>query len=193
MTRQEVAKLVAVLLAAYPAARSSTGTSEIYERMLADLEYPLANAAVERLLATCKFMPSVAEIRECALALAVGEQKPGGEAWGAVLELVGRYGSYREPGVDFQVDDPVLRKCISSLGWREICLSENQQADRARFIELYDKLSVQERRARASDSLPAMQRWREMEAKRERQLEERSGGAQSVGKLLSLALPKEES
>lgn len=191
MTDTEVRKIVAVLMGAFPGARITQETTAVYERMIRDLEYPLANAAVERLLATCKFMPTVAEIRETALALAVGEQKPGGEAWGKVLALVARYGSYREPGKDFEIADPVLRKSIASLGWREICLSENQAADRARFIELYDKLAVQERRKQASDSLPAMQRWRELQSKQEARLEERTG-SQPVGKLLAMLIPDGE-
>ena len=39
--------------------------------------------------------------------------------------------------------DPVTAQCVASLRWRELCDSENQAADRARFVELYDKLAAQ--------------------------------------------------
>lgn len=176
MTQAEVAKIVAVLLAAFPQSRATPQTSQVYERMLADLDYPAVNAAVERLLATAKFMPTIAEIRETALTLAVGEQKPGGQEWGTVLKAIGRWGTYRVPGVDFKFDDPVTAQCVAAMGWENLCASENQQADRARFTELYDKLAVQERRKQLSDGLPAMQRYRIIQAQEAKRIE-RTGGS----------------
>lgn len=192
MTQAETAKLVAVLMAAYPSNRATPQTSQIYERMLADLDYPEANAAVERLLATAKWMPTVAEIRETALAITVGERKPGGEAWGAVLRAISGMGYMRQPGKDFVFSDPTTARCVALMGWERLCSSENEVADRARFTELYDQLATQERRKQLSDSLPAMQRFRALEAQRthERQLEERTGETQAAGvfgKVLALA------
>lgn len=181
MTQAEAAKLVAVMLAAFPQSRASAQTSQVYERMLADLDYPAANAAVERLLATARFMPTIAEIRETALALTVGEQKQGGEAWGDVLRMIGRYGARRyDDGWTVPIADPVAARTVAALGWVNLCDSENQAADRARFIELYDRLAIQEKRKQLSEGLPAMQRFRALEdAKRETKRIER-GGATSV-------------
>lgn len=185
MTEAEVRKLVAVLLGAFPASRTTPETAMVYERMLKDLDYPAANAAVERLLATCKFMPTVAEIRETALTLSSGEQMPGGEAWGSVLAAIGGAGVYRVPGKDFQFRDPVTAQCVRALGWEELCNSENSSADRARFIELYDKLASQHRRKQLSECLPAMQRYRALEAKKAEGLPDGRG---EIGKLISLVL-----
>lgn len=188
MTEVQVKKLVAVLLASFPNAKATDETIGAYVRMLADLDYTAASAAVERLLATSRFLPSIAEIREASLTLHVGEQRPGGEAWGEVLKAIGRYGYTRTPGVDFHFDDPVVAECVSALRWRELCDSENQEADRARFIELYDKLAAQQRRRQLSEGLPAMQRWRTFqEQQRQKQLERRDEPA-SVGSLIKLVL-----
>jgi hypothetical protein len=142
MTRSEVAKLVAVLCCAYPNAKISADTSTVYENMLADLEVGLANAAVKRLLATAKWIPTIAEIRSAVLEAQHGASRPGGDAWGDVLQAVHRFGMYREP----VFTDSTVTRCVKQLGWTEICQSENQQADRARFIELYDRLAVSGRR-----------------------------------------------
>ncbi len=160
MTKLEVAKLVGVLIASFPNSKVSPETSLVYERMLADLDYPAANAAVERLLATARFMPTIAEIRESALTLERGEVRAGGEAWGEVLKAIGRYGYVRQPGVDFEFSDATTVECVRALNWRELCESENPQADRARFIELYDKLAATQRRKDLSGHLPAQQRLR---------------------------------
>lgn len=171
MTKAEAAKLVAVLLASYPntpqARVSSSGqtvqTSEVYERMLADLEYPTANAAVERLLATSRFMPTVAEIRDACMDLIHGDQRAGGEAWGECVKAISRWGIYRVPGVDFMFSDPLVARCVAALGWQNLCNSENQAADRARFIELYDRLAVGARRDTNTNQLPAAQRLRALQ------------------------------
>lgn len=170
MTSTETKKLVAILIASFPAAKVSLDTVTVYERMLADLDYPAASAAVERLLATSKFLPTVAEIREAALTLYAGETRPGGEAWGDVLKAIRKYGYVRAPGIDFHFDDPIIADCVRALNWTELCNSENQAADRARFIELYDKLAASARRSQLSESLPAMQRFRALQAKREVEL-----------------------
>lgn len=166
MTKVEVAKLVQVLLASFPNAQTNVGTSMAYERMLADLDHAEAQAAVERLIATSKWLPTVAEIRETAHTISIGEQRPGGDAWGSVLSAIKAQGSYRKPGIDFVFKDPITARCVAALNWEELCLSENQAADRARFIELYDKLAIQDRHRSLSESLPAMQRYRAIEERK---------------------------
>jgi hypothetical protein len=190
MTESQVARLVGVLMAAYPSSRATAETSAVYERMLMDLDHAAANAAVERLLATAKFMPTVAEIRESTMLLSVGERKPGGQAWGGVLKAIRGEGVYRRPGKDFVFSDRVAARCVDALGWDELCNSENITADRARFIELYDQLAVQDRQRQLSDSLPAMTRFRAIEAARTAELEDRSKtstpATAAIGKVLQI-------
>ena len=193
MTEEQAQMLVTVWVTSFPSTmvrlsqEQQRQTMATYRRMLSDLDYAVANAAVERLMATCKFMPSVAEIRDTALSLATGEQVAGGEAWGALLKAISEQGAYRVPGTDFVFRDPVTAKAVSCLGWQNLCLSDCQPAERARFIELYDKLAVTERRLQLSEGLPAMRRYRA--------LQERT--AQSIGdavkRVLSLSEPEEES
>lgn len=163
MTDSETARIVAVLMASFPHNRATPATSSAYENMLRDLEYGAVNAAISKLLATCKFMPTIAEIREAALSLAQGEIKPGGEAWGSVLKAIRASGVHRTPGADFTFADPVTAKCVALLNWAELCNSENTAADRARFIELYDRLAKTHRIEQLSGSLPAVVKFRELQ------------------------------
>lgn len=192
MTESQAAKLVAVLIAAYqqPQAKLDQKSAAIYERMLMDLDYMAASAAVERLLATSKWPPSIAEIREATASLQLGEVAPGGEAWGKVLRAIGKYGRNRVPTAEFFGGDEVALDAVRALSWRELCDSENQAADRARFIELYDKLAEQTRRKQLSAALPAMQRFREIQAKERRELPaaaEQSGQAEGLVRMLAEA------
>ena len=184
MTEGQVAKLVAVLIAGYPSARITAETSAVYERMLRDLDYAAVNAAVEWLLATSKWLPTVAEIREAAHSLRDGEVKPGGEAWGLVITAVRLHGRYRTPGVDFEFGDPVVAQCVAAMARFEICESENSTADRARFIELYDRLAAQRRRAQLAEGLPAVQQFRALQTQPSERLA--SGDAKPLGKLLRI-------
>jgi hypothetical protein len=141
MTRTEIAKLVGVLLVAFPNNKANQQTAQVYEEMLQDLDYAKANAAVRRLIATAKFMPTIAEVREACVDVMHGQVRPGGDAWGDVLAAVRRYGVYRSP----VFDDPIVARVVQSLGWVEICNSENAAADRARFIQTYDQLAKAQR------------------------------------------------
>jgi hypothetical protein len=67
--KSESAEVVMMLLAAYPHAKATPGTSRVYETMLSDLDVTSARAAAQKLIAESKFMPTVAEIREEAMAI----------------------------------------------------------------------------------------------------------------------------
>lgn len=161
MTQLEIKKLVAAMVAAFPTSRVTAESVGVYERMLADLDYGTANAAVAHLVATSRWMPTVAEIRERAFTLQSGEVTAGGEAWGKVLKSIARYGRNRVPGVDFAFACPVTHETVKALGWVPLCDSEHQTADRARFVDLYDRLAVQARRAALTEALPAVRRLRD--------------------------------
>jgi hypothetical protein len=170
MTHDEVARLVAVMLAAVPSnrveAKSIPGMIAAYRDLLEDLSYEQCNAALRVLLQTRTWLPSVADIRATALELTRGPVRAGGEAWGSVLRAVSAEGFYRQPGTDFVFSDPVTAQCVAAFGWQNLCSSENQTADRARFIELYDKLAQQTRREQQAPALAAAADHRQLEAQR---------------------------
>ncbi|MEO7736249.1 MAG: hypothetical protein ABIY55_35150, partial [Kofleriaceae bacterium] len=123
-------------------------------------EFSRSRAAVERLVKSSKWIPTIAEIRESAVDVVHGACIPGGQAWGHCLAMIRRYGSHRYPGIDFAIDDPLLHATIRAFGWLDLCQSTNPHADRARFIALYDELAKSERKEAAiapsatSKSLP---------------------------------------
>lgn len=184
MIRSESARIVAAILAACPGQSNrldehrQIAMVDTFATLLADLTYAEVNAAVTVLLQISTWMPSVADIRRQVLELQRGPVRAGGEAWGDFLDAVGRHGAYRLPAFA----DPLVARVVSRLGWRELCLSENQVADRARFVELYDRLAQQEAREEQAPLLG--------EAKRQRQLEARDG---SLGSLIAGLLPRGDS
>lgn len=170
MNRQEAARIVAVIIAACPSqgikldVPRTNSMIDTFTALLGDVTYEQANAAVTVLLQTRSWMPSVADIRSTALEMSRGPAAPGAQAWGAVLRAIQAEGAYRAPGSDFVFSDPVTARCVAALGWRELCLSENTVADRARFIEMYDKLAAQDQREQQAPMLSAARQQRELES-----------------------------
>jgi hypothetical protein len=147
----EAAKLVAMLSAAYRDAPISEQTSEVYEAMLSDLDFAAGQQAVQRLICSSKWLPTVAEIRAAAADVKHGPVRAGGEAWGDLVEAIRRVGSYR-PAPTFA--DPLVAECVKAMGWRELCLGSNDAADRAKFVALYDALAGRERAGIVAGVLP---------------------------------------
>lgn len=181
MKPSDAGKIVAMLITAWPDSwrflsdEQQLYSRKLYREFLADLEYPVADAAVRRLVGSAKKMPSVAEIRAVCMELTDGRLDRGGEAWGRILKLIGRYGINRRPRVAedvddtpdvFEVSDPILARVISAMGWRELCLSENQPADRARVIELYEQLALQFTQDRQTTALAPIPAQRSLPNKR---------------------------
>lgn len=146
MKRSEAAEMVMLLLGAYPHAKTTSSTSQVYETMLSDLDVGSARAAVTKLIATSKFMPTVAEIRTAAAELAHGPVRSGAEAWLDVLDQIRRAGYCGEP----KFDDAIVTAVIERWGWRRMCLEGHVDADRARFVEAYDSLARQAREREVS-------------------------------------------
>ncbi len=154
MKQSEVADLVAVIAAAFPNQRPTERTCQVYESLLVDLDFATTQRAVARLLATSKFMPTIAEIRAAVVEVQHGARRLGGEAWGDVNEAVRRVGRNGVP----EFSDPITAECVRQLGWLSLCNSTNDVADRARFVELYDGLATRRRAdevAGASLALPS--------------------------------------
>jgi hypothetical protein len=130
-----------LLLGAYPNAKTSASTSQVYETMLGDLEASAARAAVQRLIGLSKWMPTVAEIRAAAADLQHGALRSGADAWLDVMSAVRREGYCGEP----KFEDAIVTSLVERWGWRTICLEGGLESDRARFIEAYDSLARQSR------------------------------------------------
>ncbi len=192
MNEREALKLIAVMTAALPREWSFLSpeqrkeTSGVYVRMLADLSYAAANAAVEALLASATKMPTIAEIREATLRAMHGSVRPGGDAWGDVRKL----GTYRNVGDLSGVDVLVLRVC-ERMGWIKhrtltrggvdveqwhVELGEHEPSDRKQFVDLYEKLASERRHEQNVSQLPAAQRFKALQAAEQRQLTQRGQG-----------------
>ena len=89
-------------------------------------------------MSTCRFAPSIAELRErCSNVTSVPVQS-WGDAWEDVISAIRFCGMYREEEA-LQRMDAITRKCVKRLGFQNLCTSENITADRANFRMIYEQ------------------------------------------------------
>lgn len=152
MTRQEFATFAMALKTYYPreALLPNQPAMELWYRELEDIPYKVAEAALRKWVATNKWSPSIAEIREITTTIQYGEQLTWGEAWERALNAVRRYGSYnRQAALDSL--DPLTRKCVENIGYMDLCMSENIMVERAHFQKIFE---VYSKRAETDKRLP---------------------------------------
>ena len=136
----DVAQIVKVIAVAYPNWQPTAETSEVYYQLLQDVPTDELKAAVLHCLGESgrRFAPSIGEIRGAVSELrGMSANVPSAfQAWQEVLRQFSLTGSYGTP----QFSHPLIAQAVRQMGWRELCLSENQIADRARFIQCYEQL-----------------------------------------------------
>ena len=108
----------------------------LWFKQLQDIPYDVAEIALNKWVAVNKWSPSISEIRQTAIELMSGESKDWGDAWEEVLKAINNYGSYREEDALNSLDN-TTKKVVKRLGFRNICMSENIEADRANFRMIY--------------------------------------------------------
>lgn len=145
MTRKEFATFSMALKTYYPreALLPNNEAMELWYRELQDIPFPVAEAALRKWVATNKWSPSIAEIRELTSGIVYGEQMTWGEAWEKALDAVRRYGSYnRQAALDSL--DPLTRKCVENIGYMDLCMSENIMVERAHFQKIFEVYAKRE-------------------------------------------------
>jgi len=119
---------------------------KIWFQMLQDIEYKTASAGIQKYILTNKFPPTIADIREICATVTSGEIPDWGDGWEKVKKAIRYYGSYREGEALATLDD-LTRQCVERLGFRNLCLSENEMADRANFRMIYENLAERQKKA----------------------------------------------
>lgn len=104
-------------IAAMAATFRQEATEAVYEgywRGLRDLPLDAVNAAVDRSMRECRWMPPVAELRERGGVVSPADRAV--KAWGVVRQAVEHRGCYSS--VNF--DDPIVNAAVRSMGgWRD--------------------------------------------------------------------------
>lgn len=149
LTKKEEAiiRLITPYMMAFPHSKANEGTLLVYARSLSALDIPEIEAALNKLMLTAKFFPTIAEIYE-----QIGEvrqyidSKENGrnsltsaEAWEEVMRHVKDYGIYKK----WNFSTPEVERAAKQFGIQELCYLEMKDVNtaRAQFMRIYDSVS----------------------------------------------------
>ena len=140
MNKKEFAIFASALRTYYPKENilPNEQALELWFKQLQDIPYDVAEVTLNKWVATNKWSPSIADIREQATDLTQGGAKDWGDAWQDVLRAISKYGSYEELKALESLDE-TTRKVVKRLGFRNLCFSEEIQVDRANFRMIYEQ------------------------------------------------------
>ena len=147
MKRAEIIKLIGICSINYrnwPEEGKEEAVISLWTKMLEDTEYFIAEAAVEKFLAESVYPPTIADIRARIADLTVIKEKTAIEAWDDVKTAIRKFGWYRANEA-MQSLGGVTHKVVDAIGFKTLCISENEMADRAHFLKVYDTLAARER------------------------------------------------
>lgn len=116
----------------------------LWTTMLEDVSFQVAQLAVQKHMSESVYPPTVADIRAKISDISAPQGLTAMEAWGSVIKSIQQYGSYREAEA-IQSLDPLVQKVVRLLGFRNLCMSENEMADRAHFTKAYDTIVNRDR------------------------------------------------
>lgn len=138
-----------------------------YHRVLGHLDAAHLQAAFDIAAQRCRFFPTPAELMECMgqVTRQIDGEPTALEAWGEVMEqirIVGwsqEYTFHRDP----VFTHPVTARMVEQFGWYQLCMSENAQADRARWLQAWPEAI--ERHHREREMLPQVRQMVQLQAR----------------------------
>lgn len=144
MSKKEFAKIYWVLSNAYEwFDANDTGKLAVWYEFFKTDDYELVIAAVQKFISSSVKPPTIAGIRNEIMKIQSPETLiAAGEAWQMVQKVIRNYGSYRQKEAIAELAEvsAAVAKTAEAMGFRNLCFSENQTADRARFFQTYDAI-----------------------------------------------------
>lgn len=142
MDKKEFSTFAMALKTFYPRENllPNTQAMELWFQQLQDIPYKVAEATLNKWVATNKWSPSIAEIREMSSSVTNGDIPDWGDGWEQVLMAIRKFGTYRIPEA-MESFDPITKQCVERLGFKNICMSENIAVDRANFRMIYEQIA----------------------------------------------------
>ena len=152
MTIEESKKLVLLALMAFPnlqdKAFSAKGVAMLWQKLLNDIPYDVAEKAVSKVLITSKYFPTIAEIRQAAESLNIKENglPPAEDAW---EEVSRKLDPYKVP----EWSHPTIARAVKLIGYNNMNHSENIAVERAQFMKIYSAYEKREKDSQINQNI----------------------------------------
>lgn len=145
MTRKEFMNWANALKTYYPREQllPNEAALELWYQALKDIPMQVAEATLRKWVATNKWSPTIAEIREMCVDVKRGDALDWSDAWEQVQLAIKRFGSYR-PAEAMASLDPITREAVRRIGFYNLCVSENPISDRKQFRDTFEIMAKRE-------------------------------------------------
>lgn len=157
MTRSDAAKLMGIIVLAYPNydkfkdEKQVKATVDLWATMFSEDDAGIVGLAVKKHIATNKWPPSVAELRELMLEMTAPDLIAPDQAWLAVSDFIKLHGEYSGDYEESSLP-PLIRRVVESIGYHNLyemnCGSYRGSKPgmaRTAFMNLYEQLYERER------------------------------------------------
>lgn len=114
---------------------------------LKDLDYKATETAVKAWVATNKWSPSIADLREGVNKITQPKIKDWSEAFEEARQAIRRFGWYNPKDALDSLDE-LTRETVRRMGYHDMCMSENHASDRANFRDIYNTLAERKKQER---------------------------------------------
>jgi len=153
MDKKEFALFASALKTYFPRENllPNTQAMHLWYHELCDIDYKIAEIALRKWVATNKWSPTIADIRDAARTVAQGAVPDWGEGWQQVKMAIRKYGMYNIAEAMESLDG-ITKETVERIGFYELCVSENPEASRANFRMVYEELA----RRKANDDQIAL-------------------------------------
>lgn len=140
MTKDEFKVAIGILAGAYRNFEIKDKISfDIWFEVLRDIDFEDVKLALYKHISESEYPPTVASIRKAVVSIKrpeIDALSPA-SAWDEVKMAIRRFGYTNESEAVASLSE-IPRKIVLSMGYRTLCMSENEMADRAHFIKMFD-------------------------------------------------------
>ena len=147
MKQADIIKLITLCSVNYrnwPEPGKEEALVALWSSSLSDVDFEIASMAVQKYMLESVYPPTVADIRSRVADFVAPREKSGIEAWGDVKTAIRKFGYYNEAKAMASLTGPT-KQVVESIGFRTLCMSDNEMADRAHFLKVYETIAKRER------------------------------------------------
>lgn len=148
MTNKEIASLLTLVSANFPhlQEKNLTPTMILWKTMLADIDYETAQLAIQKILITSSYFPTLAKIREEVAKINIFKIPSFEQAFKMIKKTILRYGFYQEKKalMELKKTHPIILKIIENFGWKELCMANDSQFTKREIEKAYQKIYQKE-------------------------------------------------
>lgn len=118
---------------------------DLWYEMLKDIPMKVAEVALKKHVATSKWPPSIAEIRDLSTGIVTEDAQDWSAAWEEARKAVRKFGSYQEAEALAWMT-PSTAETVKRFGYNDLCMMENPEVAKAHFRDIYMSIEARSRK-----------------------------------------------